>query len=277
MGIIENRDAQFMLLAGFIIAIGLVITTVLLNSVIFEGNMAIGAGTEPSKIGIINLMEITRDETRSAYRNATAPGTDYTLRFTNFSNQMQNFSTNLSKIYALHGEGINVSWDVSNWENSLFANFTENGTASGAVDWTVVEGVRNTTAFELRRINVSAGGYFIINVTNSSASVWSMNFTGGNQINVTNKTGGISNYTDDYNYINILDSTYEFNSSTLNEIYNINFVRGNEAWGQFTIKGNHTIYNKKFIRSRDYILNATAVLYTSRMRANITIPVSVPW
>lgn len=36
MGIIKNEDAQFMLLAGFIIAIGLVVTTVMLNNIIFE-------------------------------------------------------------------------------------------------------------------------------------------------------------------------------------------------------------------------------------------------
>jgi hypothetical protein len=138
----------------------------------------------------------------------------------------------------------------------------------------VVEGVRNTTVFEFT--NVGVNGYFLINVTTDSTRLWSMNFTGGN-INVTNNTGGSSIYTADYSYINVLNQTYEFNTSTLNNIYTINFIRGNESWGQFAIQGNNTIYNKKFIRARDYILNATVTLSTSRMRANITIPVSVPW
>ena len=60
MRLIENRDAQFMLLGGFIIAIGLVITTVILNSVIFEGNMAIGAGTQRATLLAGNSEPSTR-------------------------------------------------------------------------------------------------------------------------------------------------------------------------------------------------------------------------
>jgi len=114
MGIIENRDAQFMLLAGFIIAISLVITTALLNSIIFESAVAGEAGVDPLKYDLVNLMQVSGDEMKSAYRNATNLGGTEQNRINNFSIQMQNFSTNLPRIYALHGEGVNVSWDASN-------------------------------------------------------------------------------------------------------------------------------------------------------------------
>jgi hypothetical protein len=60
MGMIKNESAQFMLLAGFIISIGLVITTVMLNNIIFESNMAGEAGGDPIKYDIVNLMRIDR-------------------------------------------------------------------------------------------------------------------------------------------------------------------------------------------------------------------------
>src|SRR5574341_2201642 len=130
MKIMQNQSAQFMLLAGFIIAIGLVITTVILNSIIFEVNTAIGTGIDPLKNDLINLMQITKDEVRSAY--------SYTIIYGgNFSRQMIYFSGNISKIYALHGEGVSVSWDTSNWNNGRYAYFTDKGSANGAANWTV--------------------------------------------------------------------------------------------------------------------------------------------
>jgi len=105
MGLIEDRGAQFMLLAGFIIGIGLVITTVMLNSIMFEGNMAIESVTENSKYDMVNLMQITTDEIRSAYRNSTEKGGTVQNNTRNFTNQINNFSANLPKIYSMYGGG----------------------------------------------------------------------------------------------------------------------------------------------------------------------------
>ncbi|MBE0522151.1 MAG: hypothetical protein IBX39_07810, partial [Candidatus Methanoperedenaceae archaeon] len=182
MGLIDNRDAQFMLLAAFIIGIGLVVTTTMLNSIIFESNLAIDAGNDPSKNEIANLLEITRDEMRNAYRNAN--GTN-----DNFTKQMQNFSAYIPLVYARYGGGVNITWNISNWNDTIRANFTKNGTAGGEPNWTVVENVNNITVFALESFGTE--GYFLINVTNSSGSIWSMNISSG-QIDVTNKTGGVS-------------------------------------------------------------------------------------
>jgi len=237
MGIIKNESAQFMLLAGFIIAIGLVITTVMLNNIIFESNMAGEAGGDPIKYDIVNLMRISGDEMKSAYR--TANGTNATLKIANFTNQMNNFSANLPMLYALHGEGVNVSWDVSNWDTSLSANFTKNGTADGATNWTVIANVNNAT--------------IVVNITQLPFTISIINATKTWQTNYS----AAGNWT-----IN--------NSQIMNNItsaYVIRFINGANVAENYNITGN-TTYG---------ILNATVTLSTSDKRASITIPVSVPW
>lgn len=241
MGMLENRDAQFMLLAGFIAAVALVIITMTLNNIIFQGNMAITAGTDPSKDKMVNLMQIASDEVRNAYRNSTAAGGSGAQN--NFSKQMRNTSASLARIYAMHGEGINMSWDASNWNNGRYANFTRNGTANGAANWTVVESVRNSTI----RVNVTNPGTFKINVT------------------------GQSNY-------ELLEPSYSLTKTITNVTppYSIIFINGDSSSGNYSITGN-TTYGVNFIRARDYVLNSSVTYSNSRVRINITIPVSVPW
>lgn len=272
MGIIKNEDAQFMLLAGFIIAIGLVVTTVMLNNIIFESNMAGEAGGDPVKYDIVNLMRISSDEMKSAYR--TANGANATLKIANFTRQMNNFSANLPEIYAFHGEVVNVSWDVNNWNKSIYANFTDNGTANGN-NWTVMESVKTIYIFELRNVS---GSNFQVNITNQTtgAFLWSMTLTGTNQINITNYSSGP--YTQNINYSNItlLNSSYNLTNSIGTNTTKIVFIYGSNAGGRFNLTGN-TTYGRDFTRARDYILYSTVTLSTSDKRANITIPVSVPW
>lgn len=250
MGLIENRDAQFMLLAGFIIGIGLVITTVMLNSVIFEGNMAIGAGTEPSKNDITNLIQITNDETRAAYRNTSNFSMLRNQTIASFTYQTKNFSDNLSTIYALHGEGVNLSWNVSNWNDSIYPYFTDNGTVGGAENWTVIQNVGSSNI----TVNVTTG-MFYINVTNVNGVYWLINFTNPNPQNLTINSSQIN--------------------TNVTPPYAISFINGTNATGRFNITG--IASGRNFIRARDFILYANETFSTSRMRADITIPISVPW
>ncbi len=249
MDIIENRDAQFMLLAGFIIAVGLVITTMLLNSIAFEGNMAGEAGGDPIKYDIANLMAISADEVKSAYRNVTELGGNNTQKINNFTRQAQNFRGNLSKIYAMRGEGVNVTWDVSNWNNTRYANFTDNGTAGGAGNWTVMQNVSSSNII----MNVTViSGTFQIGLVNVSYPSW---------INLTTGT---------YPSLIIINAT-----TNPPDPYSIVFRNGSIASGNYSITG--TASGRNFIRARDYILDTTLTLSTSRVRVNLTIPVSVPW
>ncbi len=249
MRIIENHDAQFMLLAGFIIAIGLVITTVILNSIIFERNIAVGAGNEPTKNDMINLIQIAQDEGKAAYAIATINSTNKTKMIVNFINQLQNFNDNLSTIYALQGEGVNMTMDTSNWNNSRYANFTDSGTANGAPNWTVIENVKNSTII----INItSIIPTFTINVTNTT-NTWQINFISPGPY--------------------IIDNTQI--RANITSTYTISFINGANAAGNYSIIGN-TTNGRNFTRARDFILNATILLSTSKAVANITIPVLVP-
>jgi hypothetical protein len=249
MELIENRDAQFMLLAGFIIAIGLVITTVMLNSVIFEGNMAIGAGNDPSKNEMVNLMQITKDETGAAYRNTSNASMPRNKTIANFIYQTQDFRDNLSTIYALNGDGVNLSWNVSNWNNSNYAYFTDNGMANGAAKWVVIQNASSSNI----TVNVATGS-FIINVTNTTntSKYWTITLSGGYQ---------------SFNSTNI--------SSNVPPPYSITFLNAASATGNYSING--TASGRAFTRARDYILYANVTFSTGRVNADITIPISVPW
>ena len=240
MRLIQNSDAQFMLLAGFIIAIGLVITTVMFSSVIFAENMAIGEGRDPSRNDIMNLISITKDETREAYNNSTASGGSNALKYNNFSKQMQNFNGNLSKIYALRGEIVNVTWE--NWTNKGYANFSDNGTANGISNWTVIENVTKSNI----TVTVISGTLYI-NLTNTTPE-WQKIVTSAN-------------------------STVYINTST--GPYKIIFLNGANASGNFTITGNAS--GKQFIRARDYIINTSITFTSNRVKADFNLPVSVPW
>ncbi len=189
MGIIQNRDAQFMLLASFIIAIGLVITTVVLNSIIFEGNMAVEGGSELSKYELVNMMQITKDEMKNAYKNTTQSGGTKDNAIANFSRQMTNFSANIPKMFALHGGAVNVTWDTENWNKTSYANFTDNGMPWGDANWILVEGVNVSTVnvFNLSNVTKLSGNFRIEARNSTGSSVWSIEFNNTNYT-VTNLT-----------------------------------------------------------------------------------------
>lgn len=250
MGMIKNEDAQFMLLAGFIVAIGLVITTVMLNNIIFEGNMAGEAGADSLKYDVVNLMRINGDEMKSAYRIAN--GTNESQKRDNFAQQMQSFNSNLSIVYALHGVGVNMTWNINNWNSGIGAQFTQNGTAGSASNWTLIENVRNST-IKLNISSIAPSSTFTINISNSSKN-WHIDFT-----------------TTGYRIISNDDIR-----NNITQAYSISFINGSTTSGNYTIIGN-TTSGKNFTRSRDHILSSTITLSNSRIRANITIPVSVPW
>lgn len=275
MGLIEDNDAQFMLLAGFLIAIGLVITTVMLNSIIFEGNMAIGSITGDSKYEMVNLMQITTDEIRSAYRNSTEKDSNKTNSTRNFTRQVNNFSADLPKIYSMYGGGAKITYE--NWTNKGYANFTENGRPGGNNNWTVVEGVivKNLSVFNFT-INLT-GSIFKIEAQNSAGSpVWSIELNTTNYYNVTNVTNSTSMLIPSDGVFNLTSPEYYFNASTSSSSpVSIHIIYGRNAFGTYKIQG--LANNRNFTRERDYVLNTSVALSTSKVKATISMPVSVPW
>ncbi|MDO8726435.1 MAG: hypothetical protein Q7J35_10245 [Candidatus Methanoperedens sp.] len=277
MDLIEDNNAQFMLLAGFLIGIGLVITTVMLNSIMFEGNMAIESVTENSKYEMINLMQITTDEIRSAYRNSTEKGGTVQNATINFTQQVYNFSADLPKIYSMYGGGAKITFE--NWTNKGYANFTENGRPGGKDNWTIVENV-NVNYLSIFNFTINLTGLiFRIEARNSTGyPVWSVVFN-ETKYNVSNATYP-ANYTiGDFtngSKVNLSDSKYLFkNSVSSSPTVSIHIIYGSNAFGTYKIEG-ETI-TRHFTRERHYVLNTTIALSTAKVKANISMPVSVPW
>jgi hypothetical protein len=277
MGLIEDRDAQFMLLAGFIIGIGLVITTVMLNSIMFEGNMAIESVTENSKYDMINLMQITTNEIRSAYRNSTEKGDSVPNATFNFTRQVNNFSTHLPKIYSMYGGGANIRWE--NWTNKGRANFTQNGMPGGNSNWTLVEGV-NASSVSVFNVTINftgaPGDFFKIEARDTAGSFkWSMEFNNTNIYNVTNVTNSSFGSIPSNRTLNLISPEYYFKMSILLTPVSIHIINGENAFGTYKIQG--IANGRNFTRERHYILNTTIGFSTSKVKGNITMPVSVPW
>lgn len=278
MDLIEDNDAQFMLLAGFLIGIGLVITTVMLNSIMFEGNMAIESVTENSKYEMVNLMQITTDEIRSAYRNSTENGGNVTKTTRNFTNQVNNFTADLPKIYSMYGGGAKITFE--NWTNKGYANFTENGRPGGNSNWTLVENV-NVLFVNVFNFSINlTGSIFKIEARNSTGyPVWSVVFN-DTKYNVSNATNP-ANYTiGDFSSgsdVNLSDSKYLFlNSASPSLNVSIHIIYGSNAFGTYRIQG-LLANNRNFTRERHYVLNTSVAIYTAKVKSNISMPVSVPW
>lgn len=277
MELIENRNAQFMLLASFIIAVGLVITTVILNSIIFEINTAVGAGCDPSKNEIVNQIQITKNEMRSAYITMNSYEMPLATTIAYFNGEMNTFNGNLSKINALRGEMVNVSWDLRNWNGYSYANFTENGTYNGANNWTIIYGINASSVdvFRFWNATIFPGKSLKIEARNSTGyTLWSVELNSTSYVvtNTTKSSNGTFNPDagDDFTL-----AKYYFNQSVSSDRVSINIINGSNAYGRFLVHG--TANNRTFYRGRDYILNSTLTYSTNRVHANLTIPVSVPW
>jgi len=243
---IRNQDAQFMLLGAFIIAIGLTVVTIMLSSIIFEGNKAIMAGSDESKTDMVNVMQMAQDEIRNAYRNSTTLGGDDTIN--NFNIHMREFGNYMSLIYAVHGEVVTVTWE--DWNDKEYAYFTDNGAVNGMPDWIVAENTQNSTIM-VNITNIS--GPLNVNVINAT-KIWQKDFS----------FPGMSIISDDDIKANI------------NPPYSIKFINGSNANGKYSVTGN-TVYGRNFIYARDYVLNTTITFSNSKVSANVTVPISVPW
>jgi len=134
---------------------------------------------------------------------------------------------------------VNVTWE--DWTYKGYANFSDNGTANGISNWTMIENVNKSNI----TVTVTSGTLYI-NITNSTPE-WQTNVTG---------------------------ATVYINTSNVSP-YKIIFLNGANASGNFTITGNAS--GKWFIRARDYIINTSITFTSNRVKAEFWIPVSVPW
>jgi hypothetical protein len=125
--VIKNEDGQLMLLTVFMILIGVVGYTAILNSMIFSANLQ-SAGLEESKQEIRDFRLITEAEImKAAYYSNTSVSdpANQTQVIEYFNNYMKSFNETISKIYSARGASVEIL--VNNISlNSTTSNMTVN-------------------------------------------------------------------------------------------------------------------------------------------------------
>ncbi|MCX9010351.1 MAG: hypothetical protein OIN66_04430 [Candidatus Methanoperedens sp.] len=130
--VISNDDGQLMLLTVFLIAIGVVSFTALLNSMVFSANMP-STGLDSSKQDIRDLRSLTESEIKTAafYSNiSVADPTNETQVRAYFLNYIKAFNDTIKKSYSVRGASAeivmnNVTFNKTTSSLSVLAYFVD--------------------------------------------------------------------------------------------------------------------------------------------------------
>lgn len=146
----RSDSAQAIIVAGFLIAVGMVVVATLLNAMVFSQNLD-ARGVHVDSEGVEEFAQITSDESdRLRQRvheknNTPQEAVDYYVR------AMRNQTDGLQHMPSV--DSIVVRAD--DWENETAWQFVQDNDAAeldadgGSVDWTMVDGVSETYVFKL--------------------------------------------------------------------------------------------------------------------------------
>ena len=266
-----DDSAQLLLLAAFAIGFTLVISTIMLNNIIYASNMASESTSDISNYEISNIAQMTDEATRAAYYNNTndAEITQY----------LDSYATEVSAQYAF--QGLSLSFDNSNLND---AYFTENGLYDGNSDWIVIKNVNRTDKFTIELTNTSKLGdesnaYEVQIINQSDVSIWSMKvYNDSTNINITVNNNTKSEALSNYMMLNITGDqpiNFNFNTSTTTDPYKIKYVNSSNAMGHYSISGGLED-GSTFVEERYKVTNATISVTSSNNKINVSIPVTVP-
>ncbi|MDO9516667.1 MAG: hypothetical protein Q7J10_01330, partial [Methanosarcinaceae archaeon] len=273
-----DDSAQLILIAGFTIGLAIVVSTIMLNNIIFASNMASESSIDANRYYVSNAMQMSSDAFGGAYGNATKDQAQFNE--TLFNQYMFSYNQKAASMYALSGISFNV-------QNSTFYDgyFTENGLSDGNPDWVVMAGINTTDHFliEINDISVlgNATNAFTVQAINqSNVTVWSIKlYNDSENVNSTvfNQSmaivGGETTNINSFNITN--NSIYHLEYYTASETYKLKFLNGTNAVGYFTISGNRTD-DTSFSRTRHWMTNATISTSSGKTRINISTPISIP-
>jgi hypothetical protein len=262
-----DDSAQLLLLAAFAIGFTLVITTIMLNNVIYASNMASESTTDISSYDISNVVQMTDEAARAAYNNTNE---------TEFNQYMDSYANEVTAMYAFRG--LSLSFDNSSLADPYF---TENGLYEGEPDWIVVKNVNHTDDFTIQLTDTSKLGdassaYEVQAINQSGVPIWFIKvYNDSTQINVTVKNQSPSELSSPY-FMNITgNGFYNFATSTTGDVYKIKFVNSSNAMGYYTISVG-TADDNAFVEKRSKVINATISLSSNNNKINLSIPVTVP-
>ncbi len=266
-----NDSGQMLLLAAFTIGFMVVVSTVMLNNIIYASNMAAESNNDISYFEVSNIVRMTDEATKAAYYNAT---TGSSFNHTVFSHYLENYSHEVTILYAY--QGVSFSFTNSTLQD---AYFTKNGLSSGQEEWTVINDVNNVDNFTMEITNTSNLGNvsepFEVHALNQSgSSIWFMKiYDDGSNIkaNVSNQT-----YNIDPSFIDIKGNiTYQFDNNTAGETYSLKYFNSSNLIGLYSLSGELTT-GDSFRCDRYKVINATTDISTSKNKINVTFPITVP-
>jgi hypothetical protein len=103
-----DNDGQLLIISGFIMAMGLVILAIMLNSVIYMGNTAYEGSMSSHDKDILYINDLTLRESHNAYLNAHGSETAYDSYMTSYFEYLQKVSAY---------KGISVFIESSTYDN----------------------------------------------------------------------------------------------------------------------------------------------------------------
>ncbi|MDY6965816.1 MAG: hypothetical protein SVM80_07590 [Halobacteriota archaeon] len=291
----RNMDGQMIVLSGFILALALLLITIMLNNIIFVGNIASEGSMDTFKNDVMGLKKMTIMEVNNAADNASEGGSwDGAI----FARYMSNYTSAVSDIYVYSGQLVNISFDtnpvilpITTPFSILLSPFNDSGTAN----WTIQNNIVNITTFlvNFTNYNTTLNGVFSnysdadgktlkINLTDETGSEkWKLiaynNSTHWN-VSVWNNTGwsdGVNNtLITNPPYINLtnLDLTEDSYKliSTLNTDQNCTLSIGNGIY----VNGNFTITGTKITENAE-IMEVQLLFTDSQTTYNSTLNVQI--
>ncbi|WP_340820198.1 hypothetical protein [Methanolobus sp. WCC4] len=279
-----DESGQIILISGFIIAIGIVVLTVMLNNIVYASNTASESSIETNVFDYSNVVDSTIEAHEKAYADS-----NYGANTTAFNAYMANYSEKMIKSYSL--SGFICTLDTGTLQNPYF---TENGLVDGNDNWIVVERINHTDRFNLFELNASTLGNesskLTIEANNQSGSrIWLASiFNSSGNVNVTvydnnnlphywNNSDTIYNLNITGNEINGNNSfEFYFNNQTANQIYSLTFMNGSDSMGTFRMEGGLR-NGDSYYAERIHVVESTMKLNKNgHLEVNATIPITLP-
>ncbi|MDA0525213.1 hypothetical protein [Methanococcoides alaskense] len=254
----------------------IVISTVMLNNIIYASNMASESSNDINHFEISNIAQITQDASNAAYYNATTGN-----QFENdvYFNYLETYSQEISTLYAHRGFSLSLGNGTLN-----DAYFTKNGLITGRSNWTIIDNIDQTNKFTIEmedtsKLSNSSDPFEIHAINQSGVPIWKMKlYDDGSNINVSvdDQTYPIGASNNSINLSIIYnDPVFHFATSTTGETYRIDYFNSSNAMGLYSITGT-LADGRDFTRERYKVINTTISIASSKNSINVSLPITVP-
>ncbi len=252
---IFDEDGQLLLAAAFSIAILVLVSTVLLNSIIFTSNIAADSGSDTMIYKNNNLIQATTNAYQNAYEHDIGLNQTY----------LSDFESNLKRMYAQEG------YLISTRQHDIFTPyFTETGMPGGAGDWIVVKNVKTVKNMVFEIESFDGTDFEVKALDSNNNSIWSISYSYDGSFELDNVDESFDNVDE------IGNSTIRLSNGNDPSVHNIVISNGSQVTGYYLIEG--TLDNSvEYHEQRGKMINVTFNINSARHSTSTTIPVSLPF